>query len=481
VNARSLWLIAATAAAALLAWPAFVQSRTAPSSGPAPVWTAAPVTADYLQRDALVSTYEGDVRRNPSDQIIAQMLASQYLQRYRERADVGDLLRAQNEARHSLELQPRYNVNADMEMSTVLTSFHQMRGALAYAQEAARIVPSSYGARAAIANIDMELGDYAGAKAELSDRPAVDNSAWDVSLARYDELTGRLASARTLIDGVQRQMDEVVDNPAESRAWTHWRQGELAFASGDVAGARERYREALAIFPGYWHALNGLAKADWSEQRWGFALDEATRGADAYPLPETLGYEYDAQAALGKRGDAAQTLDLIETIERLGNAQGMNDRLIAMFYADHGLRKEDAVAIARRDLARRDDIYSEDALAWTLAAAGRWTQARPHAERAARLGTQDARLQYHAGVIALHCGARDEARRAVRLAPGDFEAHRLFAALLASAGRFQEADEQLAQCERLADDRTLAGRRGEVSAAREALATLGSLVEAIRG
>jgi Tfp pilus assembly protein PilF len=29
---------------------------------------------------------------------------------------------------------------------------------------------------------------------------------------------------------------------------------------------------------------------------------------------------------------------------------------------------------------------------------------------AARLGTQDARLQYHAGIIALRCGYRDEAK-----------------------------------------------------------------------
>src|SRR4029077_9550741 len=110
------------------------------------------------------------------------------------------------------------------------------------------------------------------------------------------------------------------------------------------------------------------------------------------------------------------TLDLIYAIERIGNAQGMNDRLIAMFYADHKLRASDAVTIARRDLARRDDIFAEDTLAWTLGAAGRWQAAHAHSERAVRLGTQDARLQYHAGIIALHCGDRDEARRRLQLA-----------------------------------------------------------------
>lgn len=417
MNARVIWSVAATAVAALVAWPAFMRAgASSPEAAPVPAWTAAPVIADYENRDALVSTYEADARRNPRDQIIATMLAGQYLERYRERADVGDLLRAENEAQHSLVLQPRYNINADMAMASALTAFHQMRPALGYAMEASRIVPSSFAARATVANLDMELGDYMAAKDELTKRPGTDDPNWDIALARYDELTGHLSSARTLIDGVQRRMDEVVDNPAESRAWAHWRQGELAFAAGDTQAAIARYRESLAIFPGYWHGYDGLAKAYWAQGRWDQALDAAVKGANVYPLPEVLGYEYDAQVALGRRADAARTLDLIYAIERIGNAQGMNDRLIAMFDADHGLHAADAVTIARRDLGRRDDIYAEDTLAWTLAADGKWQEARVHTERAVRLGTEDAKLQYHAGIIALHCGAGDEARRRLQLA-----------------------------------------------------------------
>src|SRR5207253_6975604 len=185
-------------------------------------------------------------------------------------------------------LQPRYNVTADMQIAAVLTSLHQMHEALPYAREAAGITPTRFGPRAMIANIDMELGDYDAAKAELSSSPQYPDGVWNVALARYGELTGRLQSARALIGGVQRQMDEVVDNPAEARAWTHWRQGELALAAGDYHIAVTRYNESLSIFPGYWHGYNGLAKADWSEKDWSGSLAAATRGAETYPLPETL-------------------------------------------------------------------------------------------------------------------------------------------------------------------------------------------------
>ena len=412
MNIRSAAIVGALAAILVAAWPAFMaldHLRSGDLAAPAaasPVWTAAPVTPDYLERDAVVSFYEAAARRDPGDQIIARMLAGEYMQRYRERADVGDLLRARAQTQASLRIQPTLNFGADMQMSSVLAAFHDMRGALAYAREAARIDPSSYAARSTVATLDMELGDYDGALAMLRDRPTRDDPVWDIALVRYDELTGRLAAARSTMVSVAQASDEVVSEPAESRAWSHWREGELAFEAGDLSAAEARYRESLAIFPGYWHGENGLAKVYWAERRWREARDTALAAAESYPLPETLGYAYDAQLALRDRDGAARTLDLIEAIERIGNAQGLSDRLIAMFYADHGLRARDAVAIATRDLRRRDDIYAEDTLAWSLADAGDWNDARVHSARALRLGTEDAKLRYHAGIIDLHCGDR---------------------------------------------------------------------------
>ena len=45
---------------------------------------------------------------------------------------------------------------------------------------------------------------------------------------------------------------------------------------------------------------------------------------------------------------------------------------------------------------RGDEIYADDTMAWVLAAMGRWKQARAYAVRAARYGTADPELQYHA-------------------------------------------------------------------------------------
>jgi tetratricopeptide (TPR) repeat protein len=79
--------------------------------------------------------------------------------------------------------------------------------------------------------------------------------------------------------------------------------------------------------------------------------------------------------------------------------------------ADHGLRPAEAYAIARRELAIRDDVYAQDTVAWCAARAGKWSVARAASAKALRFDTEDPRLQYHAGVIAQHFGDTAEAVR----------------------------------------------------------------------
>ena len=80
------------------------------------------------------------------------------------------------------------------------------------------------------------------------------------------------------------------------------------------------------------------------------------------------------------------------------------------------MRAADALAIARRDVAARDDVFAEDTLAWALAQSGLWREAQIHADKAVALDTEDARLQYHAGVIDLHNGQTEQARARLKRA-----------------------------------------------------------------
>ncbi|GAC1500752.1 MAG: hypothetical protein NVS1B14_04840 [Vulcanimicrobiaceae bacterium] len=403
-------LLAVSVLAALIAWPLLGSGAKAHAARPA----AAAVLPDYLYRDKTIAFYEQRVKRDTQDQISARTLAQQYMQRYREAGDIDDIKRAMRQARRSIALQPGNNWSAYEIRASGETALPLVTKALQDERYAHFDRPSDTNATAQIASLQMELGRYEAAHAVLM--PVAEKNASDAGvlavLARYEELTGRLQDARAHLERGSIIMDGGLDNSAQARAWFHYRAGEMAFLSGAVDEAKRDERDAIVIFPNDAPALNALARFCWATRDWPCTLDAAQKGASIVPLPETLGYEADAQRALGDASGARQTEALIVAIERIGNAYHVSDRLLAVYYSEHGLRRDDALRIARREVrVRGDEIYAQDTLAWAAAMDGRWDESRRAIRKALRYDTEDARLQYHAGVIAQHFGDRAQAKQ----------------------------------------------------------------------
>jgi Flp pilus assembly protein TadD len=416
-NVNSTRLIAATALVALAAWPIFSHSRMGSAANADPVMflTPAPVKADFAYRDSNVAFLETRYRKNAQDMLVPRMLSSEYLQRYRERGDIGDVLRAQAAAQQSLAAMPRNNMAGDMALASADLALHRFREARSLIRAARRIQPDNKDFGLGEASVDLELGEYDAARKLIAAYSSKGAGAEDVVVSRWDEVTGHVADAQARLDHALHFSDSLYDMPAERRAWYHFRMGELKYLTGDNAGAIAAEQDALAIFPNDVFALNALARVELAEGRYAAAAETAQRGSALVPSPETLGILADAQAAQGDRSGARATRAQIDAEAKIGNAQHVNDRLIAVYFADHGVHQAQAYAIARRELAVRDDVYAEDTLAWCAAKAGKWDVARGAAAKALRFDTEDPRLQYHAGVIAQHFGdAAGAARRYAR-------------------------------------------------------------------
>lgn len=409
---RYAWVITAVALAAIAVWPSYV-NRSASEARASALPTMAPVVADYESRDKLIAFWERAVgERHRGDMISPRQLAGQYLQRYRERGDIGDVLRAERAAKASLAAQPLGNLGAEIALASVDLTLHRFHEALAatHAVEAWDRGDDEMLVREA--SLDMEVGDYARAANCLAAvKPSNRADSWKVVESRYLELTGHLGDARAMLATASAYQNANFDAPAQQRAWYFFRQGEMAFEAGDNDAALGFEREAIAIFPSYAEGYRALARIECALQQWERCRADAATSASEVPYPETLGYEADAQRELGDASGAAQTADLILTIERIGNAQHVSDRLLAIYFSEHRLRAGDAYRIARRELAVRDDVYAEDTLAWAAAMDGRWDEARREIKKALRFDTEDSRLQYHAGAIALNFGDRAEAKR----------------------------------------------------------------------
>lgn len=372
----------------------------------------APVLPDYSYRDQTVAFYEEQVREDPQDQIAANMLAAQYMARYRETQDVGDILRGLHQAARALRLQPYNNAAAEELTASGYYALHKFRLALAYEQAAHAVAPADANAPAQMALLEMELGRYDRAQNDLAiARRTKDDVAYWAAQARYDELTGKLAQAKALMTRAAVHADGIIDNPAVSRAWYHYRLGQMDFSSGEISAAQTEERTAIAEFPGFEMAYRALARFCWGVGDWRCAFAAAKSGAAIIPEPETLGYEADAQAALGDGEGARQTQALIVAVERIGNAYGINDRLLSVYYSEHGVRLDDSLRIAQREVRKRgDEIHAQDTLAWAAAMDGHWNMAYRAMLRATRFGTQDPRVLFHAGIIQLHFGHRRRAR-----------------------------------------------------------------------
>lgn len=390
----------------------------------------APISTDYRQRDRLIAFDEAQARKDPTDQITRRMLAGEYLQRFRETGDLNDVTRAHATAERSLWLQPSGNIQALSVIASSDVVLHRFSEALAAERANLEADPFNDDARAQMASTLMEVGRYDDAQRILTRPIDPDISPTWISIrARYNELAGNLAFARTEMAQATGRVDRMISIPAYTRAWYHLRDAQLAFEAGDDQTAAAEFTEALRIYPDDAMALLFEAKFYRARRDWPNALAAATRSAELYPLPQALGYEADAQRALGDEAGARRTDALIRAEQRLFNTAGINDRLLAMYYAEHREHLVDALAAARSDIAKRgNEIYADDTMAWVLAMMGRWPQARVYAERAARYDTPDPELEYHAGVIAWHTNQLDEARRRLSAALAtDAHFHPLYA------------------------------------------------------
>jgi tetratricopeptide (TPR) repeat protein len=240
-------------------------------------------------------------------------------------------------------------------------------------------------------------------------------------LANLAELKGDLQEALRLME---RAVQEAVGmaGSREGVAWYLFRLGDLYFNAGQYDQAARHYEAALRVFDNYYLALAGLGKVRAAQGRDDEAIELYERSVAMMPQPSALAALGDLYMETGQQEKARLQFDTVELIATLAaiNRQVYN-RELALFYADHDVKLDKALELAEREMEVRQDIYGYDALAWTLYKNGRTDEAAKAMREALKLGTQDARLFFHAGMIAKalddDAAARDYLTRALKLNP----------------------------------------------------------------
>ena len=146
--------------------------------------------------------------------------------------------------------------------------------------------------------------------------------------------------------------------------------------------------------------------------RWRTSAGWGERAVTVTLDPQTLALLSDDYAALG---DSARAREWADAMRGAVLAQtGPLHRAWSLFLLDHGRDARGVLVRSRRELKERHDVYGWDVEAWALHALGRDAEAWDAAERALAQGTEDATLEYHAGVIAQSLGRADATAHLVR-------------------------------------------------------------------
>jgi tetratricopeptide (TPR) repeat protein len=399
----------------------------APAFAPVP---EALLTPQPTGTGLLIQGAQSAVARNPKDAAGYAGLGAAYFQRARETGDVSDYQLAEESLTKSLDIDSA-DFSADQALGTiaeVCMGEHRFSDALSYAHKALSLGTGDVSSFAIVGDAYADMGEYdkaADAYGRLTPRDMTLSPraayARDSRLSYLKFVAGDTTAAITLMktaieEGVEAQLT------GENLAWLYYELGEYESQAGDAASADAAYLAALNTHPGDYRALAGLAKLRANYGRYAEAIMLYQKAIAVIPMPIFVAELGDLYRKIGNQTESEKQYALVEYIGLLGHINKvLHNRDLAIFYADHDMKLPEALELAQKELEVRHDVYTWDAMAWTLYKNGKLAEAAKASEKAIQFGTRDSLLLFHTGMIAEGRGLREQAqselKEALRINP----------------------------------------------------------------
>ena len=386
-------------------------SERAPQPQSAQPPTASTTNQPATPGDKRVIAAQAMIDRSPTDSKGFNLLAAAYMQKARETGDFGFNAKAEEALARSVKAVPD-NYDALKLRAKLLLTFHRFAEALEVSLQAQRLNPRDHDVYGAMTDALVELGEYP--KAVEAAQIMMDLRPDTASYSRVAYLRELHGDTKGAIEAMRIAWQAASPQDPESVAWCLVQLGDALITDGQSANAEREFDRALYSFPDYHLALAAKARAREYAGDTGKAIEFYRRAIERVPLPEYAIALGDIYTKMGQAEEAKRQYALVEFVERAGSNKDTYSRQLALFWADHDVRLDDALAAAERERSTRKDIYTADALAWCLYKKGRLTEAKAAIAEALRLGTRDPRLLYHAGMINNASGDRRAAAKSLK-------------------------------------------------------------------
>ena len=350
-----------------------------------------------VSTDQRIAAAQQALATDTGNPMLANQLASAYLQKMRETTDFSYVARADQLVKQALKAKPD-DLEAEILKNEIELNRHHFRTVVENTERLVKTAPEEARLWGMMGDSLMEIGDYDRA-ADAYDRMLKVR----LGLSSYNRVSWyRFVTGDA--EGAIKAMKQAVNAAGavpENLAWCLVDLGNLYFKTGHPDEAYASYNQALETFPHYHPALAGLGRVHAARRQTAEAIANYRRAQASVPLPEYAGALRELYLEQGNRAEAHKQDELLDVIDQLARANFENtDRTLALVYADQERHLDRALELAQNELAFRKDVYTYDALAWVLYKLKRYPEAQEAMKKALAQKTPEPAFGRHAKAIA---------------------------------------------------------------------------------
>ena len=345
-----------------------------------------------------ISWAEAAIKAHPDHSQPYNDLAVAYVQRVRETANPGYYAQAETSLQKSFQVTPD-NLEGEKARLMILLGRGEFAQSLSLAKALNKKTPDDVLLYGFIADAAIELGEYGDA--EEAAQWMLDLRPGNVpGLLRGAALRRLYGDSRGALDLFNQAYQQMAPTQTEELSWTLTEMADLQLSTGDVDSAEKLLHSALELFPGYYAALEELARVQTAQLHYSAAADLLLQRNQDFPTPASRYALAQALERAGRRPEAALAYaDFVTTARLLMNGNNNANEELISYYLGRGHDPAEALRIAQLAIDRRHDVTTLDAYAWALCGNGRYEEAQERIAKALAVGVREASMFYHAGVI----------------------------------------------------------------------------------
>ncbi|MES2966504.1 MAG: hypothetical protein V4668_01800 [Patescibacteria group bacterium] len=331
---------------------------------------------------ARVATVEAQLAADPTNVNIALSLSELYLQTIRETGDARLYEKIDTVLTTAQSARPT-DARVLAKRAELANGRHEFNEGLELINEALALDDTAatyYGIKT---DAEIELGQYEAAQQSLQKMVSLKpNFSSYTRIAYVRELYGDKEGAREALEAAISAGSVYTENIA----WAHVELGKLLFGTA-TDESKKQFEQALALYPNYAPALEGLGRVAYDAGDKNEALLYFTKAFEVLPIAQyatTLGDYYTLEKEVGK---AEQYYTLADLAYR--DSKGVNvDLEYAYFLARHGDGGE-ALTRANRAYEARPSLFAAYTYALALYKNNKLTEAEEKITEAMRIGEYD--------------------------------------------------------------------------------------------